>query len=275
MDSQNNNTRYIIGAIIIIVLILGGYALMQKGTGNPSSTATSTSASSTDLSNLSINVGNGFTSTKGYTITTVPVQHTTVKAPDFNAPVACPSDMPADECSKIKTHDAAVVALLQQNQNNAAAWTDFGSIRKQLGDYNGAIAAWNYVAALAPQIAVPYYNLGDLYLNFVKDYPKAEKNYLLAAKYAPTDTSIYMNLLTLYTTTTYHPTATAAEDILKKGIAANPKATDLQVALARYYKSAGRSADAKAEYEIAAKNADQQGLTDLAAGIRQEEATIH
>jgi thioredoxin-like negative regulator of GroEL len=98
----------------------------------------------------------------------------------------------------------------------------------------------------------------------------ANTNYLAAIKINPGQPDFYRALFTLYTTTSYKPTATAAEDILKAGIAANAKAVDLQVLLARYYKSAGRASDAAAEYAVAVSNAQSQGNQPLATQIQQE-----
>ena len=109
-------------------------------------------------------------------------------------------------------------------------------------------------------------------MNFLHDYTKAEANYLVGIKDAPSTTAFYKDLFSLYTTTSYKPSNTAAENILKQGISANPKSVDLQMTLARYYKSLGRAADAKAEYDAAIANAKSQNQSDLAAQIQAEES---
>jgi tetratricopeptide (TPR) repeat protein len=174
-------------------------------------------------------------------------------------------------CAQLKARNATLVAQIAANETDAAAWINLGALRKINNDYRGAEAAWIYVTKLYPSNSTAYANLGDLYMNFLHDYTRAETNYLLATKYAPTDASLYQTLFTLYTSTSYKPSATAAEDILKKGIAANPRAIDLEVVLARYYKSLGRIADAKVQYDAAIANAKSQGQTALAAQIHEEE----
>ena len=70
----------------------------------------------------------------------------------------------------------------------------------------------------------------------------------------------------------YKPSNTAAEDILKKGIAANPNAVDLQYLLAQYYKKLGRAPEAQSMFTAAADSATRQGKTDLAAQIKLDSA---
>jgi len=148
-----------------------------------------------------------------------------------------------------------------------------GLKNKQAGDYAGAAAAWQRASALYPANIVSFNNLGDLYMNFLPNYPAAESNYLREITNLPVDINAYRALFELYT---YHykQGTPAAEDILKKGAAANPKAYDLQVLLARYYRDSGRTANARAMYEAAAANARAQGLTELAAQIQQEESSF-
>ncbi|HTR18435.1 MAG TPA: hypothetical protein VMH91_00425 [Candidatus Paceibacterota bacterium] len=264
---MNSETRspYIIGGLVVIALVALVAYLSLRGnsnSGNPaqsSATSTTTSSTSTTVSNL------------GYTITQVPISNPApAKAPSYNGAIACPSTMSQEQCLSIQSRDATIIAALNADVTDAPAWIELGTLREETGDYAGAAAAWNYVIALYPNKSSGYYNLGDLYLNYVRDYPKAEANYLLALKYAPQDTSIYVDLFTLYTTTSYKPTATSAEDILKQGITANPKAVNLQVLLARYYRTLGRSADASAEYNAAIQNAQSQGQASLAQQIQAE-----
>lgn len=252
-------------ALSALIVIGGGYVLWQKS--RTAGTGTQTSATSTTATSTGFNVA---PSAPAYTITQVPITSRT-EAPDYKSTITCASGVATSVCEQLKSQDAVIVAKLDANPTDFRAWIDLGSMREAAGDYQGAISAWGYVEKLYPANPTAYLNLADLYLNYLKDYPKAEASYLLAAKYAPTDSDIYANLFTLYTTTSYKPSATAAEDILKKGIAASPKSVNLQVLLARYYKSLGRTADAKVEYDAAIANAKAQGQTALAAEIQAEE----
>ncbi len=145
-----------------------------------------------------------------------------------------------------------------------------GTDYKKAGDYANAAKTWESVSSMWPQNIISFNNLGDLYMNYLKDYPKAEKNYLQHITNRSDDPNAYRTLFELYTTTSYKPSSTAAEDILKKGIANNTQAYDLNILLARYYKAAGRTAEAKAQYDLAIGIVTRQGNASLAAQIDEE-----
>ena len=100
--------------------------------------------------------------------------------------------------------------------------------RKIGGDYEGARQAWEYVTKAGQEEirGIAHGNLGDLYMNFLKDYPKAEANYLEAIKINPAFIDYYRTLATLYTHL-YKTGTSAAADIIKQGLKANPGNPDL------------------------------------------------
>jgi len=273
MPSQNNQTNKIAISISIlaIVLIVAFFIVRSHQSGTDTAgtaTTTSTTASSTTAttSEQSSTTG-GVTGTGHYT---VKILGTVPAAPDFKSPLVCASTIAAAQCAQLQSQAAAIAGQLVKTPEDFGEWIGLGGVRKNAGDYQGAISAWHYMTVLYPTDATAFANLGDLYANYLKDYSKANANYLAAIKINPGSSDWYRNLFTLYTTTTYKPSATAAEDILKAGIAANTKAVDLQVLLARYYKSQGRTADASAEYQAAITNAQSQGNQPLATQIQQE-----
>ncbi len=252
---QSNRVPPVILAIVLVVA--AGAFLWYNNSNGVSSMATSTSATSTAQN------------TGGYTITQVPIP----QAPDFKAQLQFASDVSVDIRMQLQKEDAIVVATLTKTPGDLNAWVNLGTLHKMAGDYQGAATIWSYVASLYPQSPAAYDNLGDLYQNFLKNYAKAESNFLAAIQQKPDDTNPYRALYEMYTSV-YKVGSSAAEDILKKGIAANPRAVDLEVLLARYYKSQGRTADAKAEYDAAIQNANAQGQVSLAAEIQQEAAGL-
>jgi len=240
----------------------------------PQDNASSDSATSTAVaSSTSVALGPDTsavlsTTGGGYTVTSLPVSNTPA-TPEYTKSLVCTPSVPAETCTTIKQRAAAAAASISKNKLDVNAWIILGNMRKQAGDYTGAAAAWQYVSIISPTNIVSFNNLGDLYMNFLKDYPKAESNYLIQIKNKSDDANAYRSLFTLYSEL-YKKGTSSAEDILKKGIVANTKAIDLQVTLADYYKSQGRTAEAKAAYEAAIKSAQSQGQTSLAAQIQQE-----
>lgn len=193
-----------------------------------------------------------------------------IKAPDFTRPLVIKDKLTDAQKNVILKEYAKIQAVLQKDPMSFNEWIAMGSSNLIVGNYSAAKEYWEYASQQWGGNYVSYNNLGDLYMNYLKDFPKAEQNWLTAINNKPDDTNPYRNLFTLYTETSYKPTNSAAEDILKKGIAANPRAVDLQVLLARWYTKIDRTADAKATYEAAIQNALRQGQTALANNIKAE-----
>ena len=269
MNSQRST--YIIVSLVVLVAIAAISLLfwqrVYKSVATPqSSTSTSTATTTIYVSSTTAIVSGPSGS---YTITQVPIADTT-SIPNYKATFVCLKGISADTCAGLRVKYASIVATLDKKQKDFASWINLGLIRKEAGDNLGAITAWTYVTKIYPTSPVAFKNLGDVYMNFIKDYPKAESNWLAAIKIDPIDPAIYSNLFGLYTMTSYTPTAAAPANILKRGIAANPKSVDLMVTLARYYQKQGDRADAKVQYSAAIASARAQGWTTIATQIQQE-----
>jgi hypothetical protein len=197
-----------------------------------------------------------------------PVATPGVAAPSFKNPVTC--TLAADACVQVRAQQADIISTLTANKTDFESWITLGTLYKMNGDYKNAAIMWEYVSAIYPKNITSFANLGDLYTNFLKDYPKAVVAYTQEIKNSPANLDAYKSLFQIYTTTSYTGEAGAAEKILKEGIVANPKATELHITLARYYRSLGRSADAKAQYAAAIESAQSQGQTTLVAEIKKE-----
>lgn len=146
-----------------------------------------------------------------------------------------------------------------------------GDAKYRAGDYAGARAEWEYVSRTWPANMYSFISLAQLYEKQLKDYGKAELNYLAAIKNAPSQYSsgLYRDLFFLYANL-YKQDSGNAESTLKAGIAANPRAVDLSVLLAQYYRDRGRTAEAKAQYDLAIAAARSVGDTSLVATLEAE-----
>lgn len=269
---MTKNSWIIIGAVIVALLI--GFAIWQRPSiaPQPSSTASST-----------YTVGNASTSPSSTTaapqgsVTTgnVQAEYTLLgkwdaaTAPNYKQPIAFNADLSADVKAQINASLAKAQAQIAANPHTFAAWINLGALHKMGGDYSFAESAWIYMSKVFPTSETPFFNLASLYDYQLKDYPKAEANYLVAVKNNPHDTSVYHDLSVMYANK-YKTDTNLAESILKQGIASNPGAYDLQVSLAEYYVQKGRIADAKAEYQAAMANAKAQGYTQVAASIQTD-----
>lgn len=263
MDTTSAQQWRVLIVAIIGLLILGGglWFVLGKAPAGQGANATSTAATSTATTTVNGVTGTGSFTVSGDTIDLTP--------PDFRAPITFAAGTSAEVKAAINARDAQIVAALTKNTFDLGQWIDLGTIRKMAGDYKGAETAWLFVTKASPNNTIAYNNLGDLYMNFLPDYPKAEAMYLKTIAIDKTLVGSYETLALLYEHF-YKIQTTAAEDILKKGIAANPASVDLKATLARYYKNALLPAKAKVEYQAAIDTATAQGQTDLAASLRAE-----
>lgn len=164
------------------------------------------------------------------------------------------------------------VATLKKNPGSFDDWILLGIYRKQIGDYEGALLAWEFAIKVRPDDAIPKNNIGMLYYLYLKDYPKAEEILLATTKTNPAYTATFQNLFELYQNA-YKKGTGADEQILLTGIKANPESVELMMLLASHYVDGGRKAEAKKYYEkvltLTKDDTDFQGyVKGLLAGLK-------
>jgi tetratricopeptide (TPR) repeat protein len=167
--------------------------------------------------------------------------------PGLDRPINITEDIPETVSKASLEKIAFLVAELKKNPDYFSAWLDLGSYRKLIGDWEGAIEAWEYAGAIRPLNYISFSNLGDLYHYYLKDFPKAEKNLLKALENEPTFISGYIALHELYSFS-FKEKSHLADDILLQGISKNPENVVLLSRLASYYLSAGDRAKAREYY---------------------------
>ena len=109
---------------------------------------------------------------------------------------------------------------MRQNSNSPNAWNRLGTIKKVIGDYQGAEAAWLKANEINPKNSISFAALGELYGFELKQPVKAEQMYLIAIANEPDEMNWYLNL----------------SEILLKGLQALPGNVTLTANLATYYK---------------------------------------
>lgn len=188
--------------------------------------------------------------------------------PDFRAPVAYAPSTSSDVKAIIDAKMKLLQDKLAVNSFDLAAWTDLGTLHKMGGDYRGAETAWVFVTKASPKHPTAYANLADLYMNFLKDYPKADTMYKKVIALAPDAQDAYISESLLYES--FYKAGGSPEAVLKQGITANKDSIELELALARYYSRTGRATDAKAAYQTAINIAQASGSASLVSQIRAE-----
>ncbi len=146
--------------------------------------------------------------------------------PDPTKPLVFSTPMSPDIQKAYQDQFAAVAATLTNDPTNLSAWVSLGTFHKIAGNYREAQKIWEFVVATDPKNYIAFNNLGDLYMNFLKDYPKAEKNFRAVVTLDPSYIDTYRNLYTLYRYL-YKTNTSAAADILKEGLKNNPNNSDL------------------------------------------------
>ena len=264
---QNISTTYRLTlATLAIIAVVGGVFLAFKknmiSSIKPSATVTSTSTGAVV----------GVSASNGADVEIVPEAGTSaiIKAPPIHRDMYFTSDIPEDAQAAIRARASKIETELKKSTRNTTAWIDLGTVREMASDHEGARQAWGYVIAVEPGNITALFNRAALYADQLKNYKQAEIDYLKAISLSPKTISAYKSLFDIYSTTAYKPNSGSAENILKQGIQVNPSAFDLQILLARYYKISGRTADAKAEFAVAAENAAKQNQPNVAAQIKIE-----
>lgn len=143
-----------------------------------------------------------------------------VSIPNLDRPINITANLPEGAQKIAGEKIEKLTAELKQNSAILENWLVLGIYRKMIGDLEGARECWEYAGFLAPQSAIPFNNLGDLYANYLKDNQKAEDNFLIAIKNSPNQIYIYRSLYDFYRY--IMKDNTKARQILEQGISANP-----------------------------------------------------
>lgn len=266
-----NKRKYIIGWGVILIVAIGFFGwrfISQKQTveqvANQSETATTTGSTNSDGS---VTLPNG---NKLVAVEPKP-QKVNVPEPNLTRPFPDTSKIDQSFVTKYEGYIKTTIENLKKDATSFDDWINLGFERKQIGDYEGAREAWEYVSLLYPGNSISFGNLADLYTNFLKDYVKAEINYKTAIKNSPSNVNMYENLFGLYI---FEKKNTEALNLLKDGIAKNPNTFGLQVLLAIYYRDAGNIALAKDYYDQAIIIAQKQGNAEMVRSLQYEKSKM-
>ncbi|MBP9757126.1 MAG: hypothetical protein KBD06_00840 [Candidatus Pacebacteria bacterium] len=267
MSNLNQSTMRALALLALaIAIILGGY--FYQNSRQAASVTLDTAASSTD--GMFSAVAPGQDTTRGTTNIIPITAEATYKSPAYPKTLSFSIKLSDSEKSTIQKAYGVVVGDLTEDRYDFNAWINLGTLNLMAGNYKAAETIWQFASTQWPTNQASHNNLGDLYMNYLKDYPKAETEYLAGIKNKPGDPNPYKNLFTMYSDTSYKPTNTAAEDILRKGITAVPTSVDLKYMLAVWYKKLGRTQEATAQFQTAINEANKQGLTQVAAQIKTD-----
>lgn len=158
--------------------------------------------------------------------------------------------------------------VVKFNFDNLQALNAVAQLKKLLGDLEGARIAWEYANVIRPNNSLSFSNLAALYHYDLKQYDKAEKNYLISIVNDPDDINTIRNLFELY----YYSIKdnAKAEGLLLKSIEDNPDSADLYALSGSFYTETGNTKKAIEFYEkVLELNPNNQAVRDELTKLNQ------
>lgn len=147
--------------------------------------------------------------------------------PDLDKEIVVKVNLSEEQKNRAISEIKIITAVLKTDYDRLEDWLNLGLWRKTIGDYEGAAQAWKFTAIIRPNNPVAFHNLGDLYSQFLPDFPEAEKYYLAAIE---KDTAhgafFYSKLYEFYLY--YYKKPDLAEKTLLDGLKNNPTNAYLQ-----------------------------------------------
>lgn len=122
-------------------------------------------------------------------------------------------------------------------------------LKRQLGDIDGAIAAWEYANIIRPANSLSFSNLAALYHFDLNEFEKAEEMYRISVSNDTDDLLTIRNFYELYHYSIKDDTK--ASELLAEARKNNPEAGDLYTLSGRFYKEVGDIEKAIEMYEKA------------------------
>lgn len=163
-------------------------------------------------------------------------------------PKVSAADLPEDQKNKyLEQYGKARQELIQSNLDSLQGVNTVAQIKRILGDMDGAITAWEYANIIRPKNSLSFSNMAALYHYDLKQYDKAEKNYLISVANDPGDIPTIRNFFELYF---YSLKDNAkAEALLLDAISNNPSAADLYSLTGKFYADTSRPGQAIEYYQ--------------------------
>lgn len=141
--------------------------------------------------------------------------------PDLDGEIIVKANLSEENKNRAISEIKITIAGLKADYNKLEGWLNLGLWRKTLGDYEGAAEAWQFATLIRPNDPVAFHNLGDLYSQFLPDFPSAEKYYKMAVeKDKSHQPFFYVKLYEFYRY--YEKNMDAAENTLLDGLKTNP-----------------------------------------------------
>ncbi len=155
--------------------------------------------------------------------------------PDLDREIIITTNLSEEDKKRATTEIKMLSAELKADFDKLEDWLTLGIWKKMIGDYEGAGEAWQFATLIRPNDPVAFHNLGDLYSQYLPDFPKAEKYYKLAIeKDKSHQPFFYVKLFEFYRY--YSKKPDLAENTLLQALKVNPNDVYLTNLLADFRK---------------------------------------
>ncbi len=218
-----------------------------------------------------VNVGGIFVTpeeAKHITVEQIPIT-SSIQVPDLTRPLVFSDSFPQAAREIVQKNVNTLIAGLKSDSATLNNWLDLGVQYKVAGDFTRAQEMWEYASLLSPLNFISFYNLGDLYHLYLKNFPLAEKNFLQAIENKPDYPNSYQGLYDLYRIS-YKEKSHLAPGILLKGIEATKNDINLLMLLGSHYKNENNKEGARTYYGRALEEAEKVKNETLAKAIKNE-----
>lgn len=147
----------------------------------------------------------------------------------------------------LEEYDRVIEGVKEIGFDSLGGLNNIAQIKRNLGDFTGAIAAWQYANFIRPDNSLSFSNLAALYHYDLRDYAKAETNYRISVNNDPDDLSTIRNFYELY----YYDFEDndKVEKLLLEFVENNPLEPDIFTLTARFYSDIGNNEKAIEFYQ--------------------------
>jgi tetratricopeptide (TPR) repeat protein len=207
------NQKIAVFLVFIIALAAAGYFIWRDANNvqNPVLT-TETGPDSNSAPENSLKPADGFDAVKK--------QESAIKPqiPDLDRPIKISANLTEAERKQLTIDIGKMLEAIKRDSNYFDGWLQLGILRKMIGDYNGAIEAWNFAGVIRPKSTIAFTNLADLYAFYIRDNKKAEESFLNAISADPQNDYPYFQAARFYSDVLKDKEK--AKNILHQGISA-------------------------------------------------------
>lgn len=159
-----------------------------------------------------------------------------------------PADFNEYELARVDEKLADLKKMYQEDKEDTNFWIGLGNLKNFVGDYQGAISAYQKCLEINPLNIVANVNIADVYEKKLKDFAQAEEYYKRAIDNYFNNPDLYNRLARLYYLKMDRPAD--AEQTFLLGLQKTNNHPDLLVGLIYFYEQQNRTEDKVKYIEI-------------------------